>query len=191
MNLPPGAMKGYYEIGLTYINHRMKVRVFNGETFNDLLCRLFYILSMKRDNRLYALKEASNNKLICNIDELMGEVFYQLVIVDTEKDMPLVSQYQSQADAEELEEPGSTRSKKGTSQSRNRQFHGFTLKQCYSKAKRPKDEPKILFCPFLKCLKQFSETGNLKTHMRTHTGERPFVCQYEDCGKGFITKGHL
>lgn len=42
--------------------------------------------------------------------------------------------------------------------------------------KRPKDEKKVLICPFEKCLKEFSETGNLKTHMRTHTGERPFVC---------------
>lgn len=55
--------------------------------------------------------------------------------------------------------------------------------------KRPKDEKKVLICPFEKCLKEFSETGNLKTHMRTHTGERPFVCN--QCNQQFITKGHL
>ena len=33
---------------------------------------------------------------------------------------------------------------------------------------------KLLFCSFSFCMKQFLETGNLKTHMRTHTGNRPF-----------------
>jgi len=114
-----------------------------------------------------------------------------LVVVDKEKDKLKVSPFQSETEKEQVEEPGSTRSKKGTSESRNKTYYGFPINQCYSKAKRAKGEPKILYCPFLSCLKTFWETGNLKTHMRTHTGERPFVCSIEDCGKGFITKGHL
>jgi uncharacterized Zn-finger protein len=165
--------------------------VFNGESFNELLNRLFYIFSWQKETNLFALQMHNNDKLCYNVEELNPEAFYQLIIVDNEEDKNLVAPFQGDNAADQNDDPGSTRSKKGTSGARNRSYHGFSISQCYYKAKRPKDLPKILTCPFLSCLKEFSETGNLKTHMRTHTGERPFICPHEDCRKGFITKGHL
>jgi len=35
------------------------------------------------------------------------------------------------------------------------------------------------------CTKAYSRLENLKTHLRSHTGERPYVCKYEGCGKAF------
>jgi KRAB domain-containing zinc finger protein len=39
------------------------------------------------------------------------------------------------------------------------------------------------------CEKKYGQKGMLDNHMRTHTGEKPFVC--ETCGAGFHVRGNL
>lgn len=48
--------------------------------------------------------------------------------------------------------------------------------------------PSEFVCQFPDCNKRFSEKGNLKVHMRIHTGELPFQCRY--CDKKFSSIGN-
>ncbi|PVV04272.1 hypothetical protein BB560_001233 [Smittium megazygosporum] len=41
------------------------------------------------------------------------------------------------------------------------------------------------------CLKYFTRPSTLKTHIYSHTGERPFYCNYEGCGKRFSVMSNL
>jgi hypothetical protein len=51
------------------------------------------------------------------------------------------------------------------------------------------DKRKIFSCTV--CEKQFRLKHNLRNHARTHTGEKPFVCEHKGCGKRFNHGGNL
>lgn len=40
-------------------------------------------------------------------------------------------------------------------------------------------------CPYQECGKLFARSENLKIHKRIHTGEKPFVCEFEGCSRRF------
>ncbi|CAO3584963.1 unnamed protein product [Absidia cylindrospora] len=46
-------------------------------------------------------------------------------------------------------------------------------------------------CEHPGCGRAFKQYGNLKTHVRKHTGERPYQCNFEGCGKNFAQLGNL
>lgn len=51
------------------------------------------------------------------------------------------------------------------------------------------DEDRAYSCSM--CGKRFMTRGHLKTHLMIHTGERPFVCDADGCGKTFARKERL
>lgn len=52
-----------------------------------------------------------------------------------------------------------------------------------------KQRPKKFKCPH--CSVAFSNNGQLKGHIRIHTGERPFKCDEANCGKTFTRNEEL
>lgn len=38
---------------------------------------------------------------------------------------------------------------------------------------------------FENCAKAYSRLENLKTHLRSHTGEKPYTCEHPGCSKAF------
>lgn len=42
-------------------------------------------------------------------------------------------------------------------------------------------------CPFEGCGRSFTTSNIRKVHIRTHTGERPYICREPGCGRGFAS----
>ncbi|GFY63095.1 transcription factor Sp5 [Trichonephila inaurata madagascariensis] len=69
-------------------------------------------------------------------------------------------------------------------------FCQFLEEPIAKKLKAPKKQRAKRFqCP--ECRIGFSNNGQLKGHIRIHTGERPFACDHQKCGKTFTRNEEL
>jgi len=50
---------------------------------------------------------------------------------------------------------------------------------------------KRFHCKFEGCPKTYSSAGNLKAHIKSHTGDYTFKCNEEGCGKAFLNSHSL
>ncbi|ODQ76614.1 hypothetical protein LIPSTDRAFT_46862, partial [Lipomyces starkeyi NRRL Y-11557] len=41
------------------------------------------------------------------------------------------------------------------------------------------------------CTRAFSRPSSLRIHSHSHTGEKPFVCGHQGCGKAFSVRSNM
>lgn len=55
-----------------------------------------------------------------------------------------------------------------------------TMVEVKPRSATPAEEPRTFQCPYAKCGKVYAKSSHLKSHLRRHTGEKPFRCAYAD-----------
>ena len=159
-------------IKVQHINSRYLFKVLKSDTMEDIIDRVRYVFSNdtskfpSRSNycRVYfQLRKGTDlhKSKVTAKRQLKNDQLYQVILDQPpeEEDSKSEGADSEQAEVDEIQRIADKYDMANCKST-------YTL--VYSVFKRPRIEKKILWCPYSHCLKYFTETGNLKTHMRIH-----------------------
>ncbi|CDW83505.1 zinc finger protein 39 [Stylonychia lemnae] len=158
----------YHELKVIYGSQRIQMLYLLDETLSQLYNKLRMMFDINPQYEIF-LQEQDKGTLVYQTIEFQTGSSYYLWIKDDENSL------------------------KGRKQQTDKlQPDTLGIEEEIKEDQLSKDDGSpIMYCPFYECKKPFRHSGNLKTHIRSHTNERPFQCQFPLCGLSFITKGHL